>query len=214
MAFQGQGPFKAVPVGHLGMSHTSIDNQPARFDFLQPLVHYIKPIFAASSPAEHSAALAAAQGYLDAVLAENQAVVHKLTSERGRVQDICHAPQYDGRYCRVLCEGVASTSDNRPSHQATLHSIEDALRELAVEENLINLWRLALAQPLHCLLHRQAYHIVYPTEQGDQSGRHGGRTVVQVDPAAVRLPPTTSARVHPVTLAKKSSTQQEHTKDA
>lgn len=150
----------------------------SKFAFLQPLVHYVKPIFAAENLPEHSAALAAVQNYLDAVLAENQTAAHKLSTEKTRILQACQAPQYDGRYCRILCEEAGSGLPVRGvGHHAILLDIEEALAELNVEENLINLWRLAFAQPLHCLAHRQAYQVIYAS----------GPSVVADHPACRRI---------------------------
>ena len=74
------------------MSHAAGGPDQIRLEFLYPLVHYIKPIFAATSAPEHAAALAAVQAYLDACLNENQAAVRKLTAERVRLHQICQPP--------------------------------------------------------------------------------------------------------------------------
>lgn len=181
-----------------------------KFAFLHPLVHYVKPVFAARSSAEHSAALVAAQGYLDAVLAENQAAAHKLSTEKTRLLQICEAPQYEGRYCRLLCEEVVPAGQpRRAGHHAILLEIEEALAELTIEENLINLWRLTFAQPLHCLAQRQAYQVVYASGPNVVADHPPGRRIIQAAPAVscVAGPsPAATSKLTPVNLTKKVPT--------
>ena len=51
------------------------------------------------------------------VLAENQAAARKLAAEKARILQICQAPQYEGRYCRLLCEDLnPSEAARTPGH--------------------------------------------------------------------------------------------------
>ena len=192
------------------MSHAAGGPDQIRLEFLYPLVHYIKPIFAATSAPEHAAALAAVQAYLDACLNENQAAVRKLTAERVRLHQICQAPQYEGRYCGILCEDQATDSaPRRAGHHVLLTNIEDALKELAVEENLISLWRIALGQPLHCL-HHQSYQVFYAPETAVHRGqRVPPRVIPSATATASSHPPVpaviNSSHQQPVNLARPTS---------
>ena len=189
---------------------TSLEGDPnaVKLDFLQPLVHYIKPIFAASSAPEHAAALSAAQAYLEACFSENQIAVRKLAAEKSRLHQVCQAPQYEGRYCSILCRNQGPTTAGRhPGHYAMLSGIEVALKELAIEESLINLWRVTLGQPLHCMRH-QSYRVFYaPEAEGSSRHRVATRayptTVVSEEPAQPVL--TTASQQQPVNLARPSS---------
>ena len=178
-----------------------------KLDFLHPLVHYIKPIFAATSAPEHSAALAAVQAYLDACLNENQTAVRQLSAERARLHQICQAPQYEGRYCGILCRDV-NAGARAPGHHSVLTGIEEALKELAVEENLINLWRIALGQPLHCLQH-QSYQVFYAPQTAVHRGQRVPPRVTTVTAAAPTRQPapavTSAAQHQPENLARPRS---------
>ena len=179
----------------------------SKFAFLHPLVHYVKPIFAAETPSVHSAALAAAQGYLDAVLAENQTAAHKLSTEKTRILQICQAPQYEGRYCRILCEDLGPGGPiRRVGHHAILLEIEQALAELASEENLINLWRLTVAQPLHCLSQRQSYQVIYASVPSVVAEHSPARRIIQAAPpvsTASGPSPAATSKQRPINLTKK-----------
>ena len=180
-----------------------------KLDFLQPLVHYIKPIFAATTAPEHAAAQTAVQAYLDACLSENQTAVRKLAAERSRLHQICQAPQYEGRYCGILCrDSSAGAAARVTGHQGILTGIEEALKELAVEENLVNQWRIAVGQPLHCLQH-QSYHVYYAPETAVHRGQRVPNRVTSAAasaPARQVVPVVTSAaEQQPVNLARPSS---------
>ena len=179
------------------------DTSLVKLDFLQPLVHYVSPIFAARTHSDHSAALAAVQGYLDVVLAENQAAARKLAAEKARILQICQAPQYEGRYCRLLCEDLnPSEAARTPGHHVILLELDTALKELSVEENLINLWRLAFSHPLHCLSQRPTYQVVYASDQ--PANGENRRIVATPQVASASTTTSSSAPKHnPVNLVKK-----------
>ena len=150
----GQGlPCTGMSIGFSG--------QPLpKLEFLQPLIHYIRPIFEATTPADHNIALTNAQAYLDGCLTENTTAAIKLASERSRLHLICAAPQYQGRFCAILCEDP----QHRLGHQPALSAIESALRDLQFEESLISQRKSVLARPLHCRQPLAQFHVLYPTD--------------------------------------------------
>lgn len=154
-------------------------------DFLQPLIHYIRPIFEANSPADQNIALTNAQAYLDGCLSENTSAAIKLASERSRLHLICAAPQFQGRYCPILCDDP----QHRLGHQPALTAIESALRDLQFEENLIAQWKSVLARPLHCS--RQPLtqlHVLYPSDTNLEPNRQ-----TRAAAASPALPSTSSS---------------------
>ena len=115
-------------------------------DFLQTLVYYIRNIHHASTPAAHLKALREVQSYLDSLTQENHQAVAQLVLERTRLSQQCKIPQFDGRFCDIICDKTEQLG-----HQETFNKIQESLAELWTAEQQIDQWRKALVLPLHCL---------------------------------------------------------------
>ena len=117
-----------------------------RTDFLQTLVYFVRNVHHASTPAAHLKALREVQAYLDSLTAENHQAAQQLVLDRSRLAQQCKVPQFDGRFCDIICD-----KSDQLGHQETFTKIQEALAELWAEEQLIDQWRKALVLPLHCL---------------------------------------------------------------
>ena len=115
-------------------------------DFLQTLVYFVRNIHHASTPAAHLKALREAQAYLDSLTTENHQAVAQLVLERTRLSQQCKIPQFDGRFCDIICD-----KSEQLGHQETFIKIQESLAELWAAEQHIDQWRKALVLPLHCL---------------------------------------------------------------
>ena len=140
-------------------------------DFLQTLVFYIRNIHQASTPAAHLKALREVQSYLDSLTQENHQAVAQLVLERTRLAQQCKVPQLEGRYCDIVCD-----RSKHLGHQETFNQIQEALAELSIAEQQIDLWRKALVLPLHCLQPPQSFQApVQPAVTAARRREHGRR---------------------------------------
>lgn len=117
-----------------------------RSDFLQTLVYFVRAVHHATTPSAHLKAIREVQAYLDSLTAENHQAAQQLVLERSRLAQLCKVPQYDGRFCDIICDTRAQLG-----HQEAFTKIQEALAELWAEEQVIDQWRKALILPLHCL---------------------------------------------------------------
>ena len=140
-------------------------------DFLQTLVFYIRNIHQASTPAAHLKALREVQSYLDSLTQENHQAVAQLVLERTRLAQQCKIPQLEGRYCDIVCDRSKNLG-----HQETFNQIQEALAELSIAEQQIDLWRKALVLPLHCLQPPQSFQAPgQPAVTAARRREHGRR---------------------------------------
>ena len=140
-------------------------------DFLQTLVFYIRNIHQASTPAGHLKALREVQSYLDSLTQENHQAVAQLVLERTRLAQQCKVPQLEGRYCDIVCD-----RSKHLGHQETFNQIQEALAELSIAEQQIDLWRKALVLPLHCLQPPQSFQAPgQPAVTAARRREHGRR---------------------------------------
>ena len=111
--------------------------------FLEPVIHYIKAIFAAKSPAAQAIAVSNAHSYFSSCLQDNRAAAHQLRAERLRLHQECQVPAQYTRHCRLVC---ARHLHQQRCHQVLIQEINAALQTLAVEEQLITRWESAFSQ--------------------------------------------------------------------
>ena len=145
-------------------------------DFLQTLVFYIRNIHQASTPAAHLKALREVQSYLDSLTQENHQAVAQLVLERTRLSQQCKIPQLDGRYCDIVCD-----KSEQLGHQETFNKIQEALAELWISEQQIDLWRKALVLPLHCLQPPQSFQAPAPPRATGALRREQGRRHLDIE---------------------------------
>ena len=120
-------------------------NQPGEYphlSFLEPVIHYIKAIFAAKSPAAQAIAVSSAHSYFSTCLQDNRAAAHQLRAERLRLHQECQVPVQYTRHCRLVC---ARHLQQQRCHQVVIQDINAALQTLAVEEQLIARWESAFS---------------------------------------------------------------------
>ena len=109
----------------------------SHLNFLDPVVHYVKAIFAATNPATQAIAVDNAHSYFSTCLRDNRAAAHQLRAERLRLHQECQVPVHYSRHCRLIC---ARHLHQHRCHQVVIQEINSALQALSVEEQLIIRW--------------------------------------------------------------------------
>ena len=114
----------------------------SHLNFLEPVVHYVKAIFAATNPATQAIAVDNAHSYFSTCLRDNRAAAHQLRAERLRLHQECQVPVHYSRHCRLIC---ARHLHQHRCHQVVIQEINSALQALSVEEQLMIRWEAAFS---------------------------------------------------------------------